>query len=239
MRLPALALAALVFSFPTAALADQPVPTISLSATGNSIVVPDMAELSLSVVREAATAREALDANNAAMAEVLAAMKEAGVAERDLQTSQFSIQPQYRYFQPNQQGVVQPPEITGYQVTNGLTVRVRALENVGAVLDRAVTLGVNSGGGINFTTSRPEAALEQARKDAVERAMAKARTLTETAGVGLGRIVNISEQGGRQPRMKQMARMAEASLARDMAVPVAAGEGSYSVTVSISWEIAQ
>ena len=198
-----------------------------------------MAQLSLSVVREAETARAALDANNAAMTAVLAAMKEAGVAERDLQTSQFNIQPQYRYFQPDQEGVVRQPEITGYQVTNGLTVRVRDLANVGAVLDRSVTLGVNSGGGIEFTTSRPEAALEQARKNAVERALAQARTLTEAAGVGLGRIVSISEQGNQQPRMKQMSRMAEASLASDMAVPVAAGEGSYSVNVSITWEIVQ
>ncbi len=239
MRLPVLAVAALALSLPNVALADQAVPTISLSATGKSIVVPDMAELSLSVVREAATAREALDASNAAMTEVMAAMREAGMAERDLQTSQFSIQPQYRYFQPDPQGMVKPPDIIGYQVTNGLMVRLRDLTKVGAVLDRSVTLGVNSGGGIGFTTSQPEAALEQARKDAVERAIAKARTLTETAGVGLGRIVSMSEQGGQPPRMVQMGRMAEASIASDMAVPVAAGEGSYEVTVSVTWEIAQ
>ncbi len=239
MRFPALAAVAVAMSLCGPALAEQSVPTISVSATGTSTVVPDMAQLSLSVVREAPSARAALDANNAAMAEVLAAMKDAGIAERDLQTEQFNIQPQYRYFQPNERGVVKPPEITGYQVTNGLTVRVRDLANVGAVLDRSVTLGVNSGGGIAFTTSQPEAALGQARSNAVEKAMAQARTLTQTADVGLGRILNISEHDGQQPPMRPMARMAEAALASDGAVPVAAGEGSYSVTVSITWEIDQ
>ena len=212
--------------------------TISVSAAGTANIAPDMAVINLSVVREGKTAREALTANNKAMKAVLDAMKQRGIEERDLQTSNFSIQPRYFYPKPKN-NVQQPPKIVGYIVSNALTLRVRDLTALGEIMDEAVTLGVNQGGGISFTNSDPETALTEARKSAMQKAIAKAKTLTEAAGVGLGRILAISENSNQpRPRPIAMAR-AQAKFAEDAAVPVASGENSYRVTVSVQWEISQ
>ena len=160
-----------------------------------------------------------------------------GIEDRDLQTSNFNIQPRYHY-PKSSSGRNQPPKLTGYIVTNSLTVRVRDLQNLGAILDNSVSLGVNSGGDISFLSDKPEPIIEQARKNAVAKAIAKAQTLTEAAGVKLGRIVEISETNRQPPRPRAMARM-ESAMAADSAVPIAAGENSYSITVNIKWELDQ
>jgi uncharacterized protein YggE len=210
-------------------------PVIVVSGRGEATVAPDLAIVSLSVAETRKTAREALEANNAAMAKVLKALKDQGIAERDLQTSQFSIQPQYSYPQ-NDDGTPRPPVLEGYLVTNGLTVRVRDLGRLGAILDQAVTLGVNQGGDISFSNDNPTETLQTARTRAVKDAMAKADTLAKAAGVRLGRIVEITENvTDSDPR--PLARMQMAKEAVD-AVPVAAGENSYAVNVSLRFEIA-
>lgn len=219
--------------------ADEKKPAvIAVSATGSAAVAPDLAILDLSVQKEAKTAREALMANNQAMAEVLEALKASGVEERDLQTSNFNIQP--RYFYPKSSGnqPPKPPQITGYIVSNSLTVRIRDLSKVGEVLDTSVTLGVNNGGNIRFSTDNPEPTIETARKNAMAKAIAKARTLAEAAGVQLGRVLEIGEQNHGRPVVRSMARM-EKAMAADSAVPIASGENSYSVTVNVRWEIDQ
>src|SRR5262245_55685552 len=170
---------------PMAALADDaPRPRVTVTGEGEAAAAPDMAILSLVVMQEKPTAREALTASNEAMAKVLDAMKKAGIAERDLQTSGFSIDPRYVY--PENKDNTQPPkapQIVGYAVSNSLTVRVRDLKKVGEILDQSVTLGVNQGGNITFTNDKPEAVIDDARKKAVASAIAKAKTLTEAAGV--------------------------------------------------------
>jgi uncharacterized protein YggE len=216
----------------------QPSPRISVSATGTSSIAPDMAILNLSVLRRAETAREALNANSEAMAQVLAAMKEAGVEDRDLQTSNFNISPEYHYPKRASSGEQKPPKIVGYTVSNSLTVRIRNLEELGTILDRSVSLGVNNGGNVQFTNSNSDAPVEEARKNAMQRAIAKAKTLTSEAGVGLGKIVMISEQNRGRPRPKAFARTARLEAASD-AVPIASGENSYSVTVNVTWELQQ
>ena len=210
---------------------------ISVSATGSATVVPDMARLDLTVQRQAKTARAALDANNDAMAAVLAEMRQQGIEDRDLQTANFSIQPQYHY-PKSSSGGHKAPKLTGYIVNNSLTVWIRDLSKLGSILDKSVSLGVNSGGGISFTTDKPAPVIEQARKNAVASAIAKAKTLTEAAGVKLGHILEISETNRQPPRPRAMARM-ETAMAADAAVPIAAGENSYSVTVNIRWALDQ
>lgn len=216
----------------------EPSPRISVSATGTSSIAPDMAIINLSVLRQAKTAREALNANTEAMAQVLKAMKEAGVEDRDLQTSNFNIAPQYKYSKRAKNGEQLPPEIVGYNVNNSLTVRIRNLEELGTILDKSVSLGVNNGGNVQFTNSNSDTPVEDARKNAMQRAIAKAKTLTSEAGVALGKIVLISEQNRGRPRANTFARAARMEAASD-AVPVAAGENSYSVTVSVTWELQQ
>lgn len=211
---------------------------ISVDAEGTARVAPDMAVISVTVLKEAETARAALDANSEAMEKVMAAMKEAGIEDRDMQTTNFSIQPRWVYPKPDD-AENQEPRIVGYQVQNGLTVRVRDLAKVGEVLDTSVTLGVNQGGHIEFINDDPAAALSEARKEAIANARKKAEEMAEAAGVELGRITRISERADiGQPIPFARAEMA---MAKDQGgrVPVATGENEYRVNVSMSWEIEQ
>lgn len=228
------------FTFSTALPADnsQPVPRIVVTGEGRVDLAPDMAILSLTVTRQEETARAALDANSMAMSAVQKAMTSAGVAARDLQTSGFSIQPKYFYPPQQKSGEREPPRIVGYTVRNSLTVRVRDISNVGAILDKSVSLGVNEGGNISFTNEDPSEAITEARIRAMKHAISKAGTLAKAAGVKTGQILEISEQSY-TPRPVQMAR-AEVSMgmAAD-SVPVAAGENSYKVTVNVSFAIDQ
>ena len=228
----------LILSTVSAADDDNPVARILVTGQGSADLAPDMAVLTLSVTRQAETARAALDANSLAMEEVLRAMKTGGIESRDLQTSGFSIQPNYIYPSPKSSGEREPPQIVGYTVRNSLTVRVRDITAVGTILDKSVSLGVNEGGNIMFTNDDPSEAITQARINAVKDAMSKANTLADAAGVKTGKLLEISEQTF-NPRPMPMAR-AEMSLARSSdAVPVAAGENTYKVTVNISYAIDQ
>lgn len=223
----------LMLLFPPAALAgDLPVPQLHVSGEGEVFLAPDMAVLQLTVTREAGTARAALDANSSAMQQVLDAMREAGVEERDLRTSQFSIQPRYRHSPHRQDGTQEPPSIVGYQVSNRLEVKVRDSNAVGGILDRAVNLGVNQGGQIQWTNADPGAALTAARKAAVQDALTRARTLAEAAGVALGDILEMTEQRSNSNPAPAMFRR-EAVMAVADPVPVATGENIYRVTVSL------
>jgi uncharacterized protein YggE len=220
------------------AMAGEAVAVIAVSGNGKISLAPDMAVIALGVQREAKTAREALSQNNEAMGFVLAELKAVGIAEKDLQTSGFNIQPRYHYPKQGPTGDQRPPRIIGYLVSNQLSVRVRDLSKLGEILDKSVSLGMNSGGGIRFLNENTDDALMQARKKAVANAFAKARILSESAGVKLGKILEMREDArGISPRpMREMA-MAR-SMAAD-AVPVAAGENSYSVSVQVRWEIVQ
>jgi uncharacterized protein YggE len=228
---------ALPFSSPVFAQDNMPrEAVIIVSGDADAAVAPDLAIVSLGVSETKQSAREALDANNRSMADVLKALKADGIADKDLQTSGFSIQPQYTYPQ-NEDGTPKPPVLTGYTVSNMLTARIRDLAKVGDVLDASVTLGVNQGGEIRFTNVDPEKTIEAARKDAMKNAIAKAKTLAAAAGVKLGRVVEITENMQRPEPMPVM-RMSMAKEASD-SVPVASGENSYSVTVNVTFAIKQ
>ena len=229
----------LLFSTSPAMASDSnPLPRILVTGEGSVDVAPDMAVLTLTVTREAETARAALDANSSAMSEVLKSMQAEGIESRDLQTSGFSIQPMYIYPSKNSSNKQEPPSIVGYTVTNSLTVRIRDISVVGEILDKSVTLGVNDGGSFVLTNQDPSAAITQARAEAMHDAINKAKTLAEAAGVTTGKLLEISEQSY-SPRPMPMARM-EMSRARSAdAVPVAAGENTYKVSVNVSFAIEQ
>lgn len=174
------------------------------------------------------------------MAKVLDELMAGGIEGRDLQTSGFGIEPKYVYPKDYADGERQPPRIVGYIVRNSLTVRIRDLEKVGETLDKSVTLGVNQGGNVTFTNDDPSEALERARVKAMQNAMAKAKTLTEAAGIGLGKVLEISEntyQPAPMPIARAKTAMMEASDAGP--VPVAAGENAYSVTVNVTFALDQ
>lgn len=224
---------------PVLAAEEMPYPRIMVNGQGVASVAPDMAVLSLTVTREADSAKDALKAGSSAMAGVLAAMKKAGIADRDLQTSGFSIHPRYTHPTSKSASQNNAPRIVGYTVRNALKVKVRNIENVGAILDQSVTLGVNEGGNIQFTNDDPSATITAARVAAMKDAADKANTLAEAAGVKVGKILEISEQSYYpSPSPAPMARMQSASDYAG-AVPVAAGENTYNVSVSVNYAIDQ
>ena len=204
--------------------------TVSVSATGIVSATPDKATINLGVRTQAETAAEALDENTEQMQALIATLREAGVASRDIQTSDFSIYPQYES-RPN--GTT---TITGYEVSNRVTVTVRNLDNFGAILDAAVEAGGNQVDSIQFGFSDPEALLDEARQEAMAEAERKATQLATLADVRVGTVVSISE-GGVTPPMPIMRGVMEESMAMDAAVPVETGESDVSITVQVTYEL--
>jgi uncharacterized protein len=214
----------------TAPALAQSMPPAIISVTGEATVsaAPDLAQIDGGVTTEAKTAREASDANNAAMGKVLLALKGAGLEEKDFQTSRLSLQPQSA---PNRPG---PPTIVGYRASNRVTVRLRDVTKLANVIDTMVNAGANDIGGINFTVSEPSKLLDEAREQAVADARRKAEIYAKATGVTLGAPVSISEAGGPGPIPYRRLAVGMAA-----ATPVAQGEETLQVTVSVSWAIKQ
>jgi uncharacterized protein YggE len=204
---------------------------ISLSGHGEVRQAPDTAYVITGVLSQGVTAGDALAANTTAMNTLFAALKEGGIEDKDVQTSNFMVQPRYN-FQENK-----APELVGYDVSNTVTVKIRKLGDLGLLLDKLVQAGSNQINGIGFQISEPTAAFDEARKLATADATRKAKIYAEAMGVSLGPVMSISEGANNQPPMP-MARgkvmMADAAAAP---VPVAAGEQSLSIDVNITWEI--
>lgn len=205
---------------------------ISISGHGEVMAVPDLATVSLGVMTTATTAQEALAANTKAMSDLLAVLKQQGVAERDTATSNFNVQPRYDYGQ----GGTQQPKVVGYDVSNTVTVVAREVESLGDLLDKAVAAGSNQIYGISFSVSKPEALLDTARKNAVADARRKAEIYAAAGGFTLGDIISVSEGGGYQPPMPMVMKSAMSADSAG-AVPVAQGEQALSIDVSIVWAI--
>ncbi|MGI9463767.1 MAG: SIMPL domain-containing protein [Aestuariivirgaceae bacterium] len=218
---------------------ERPPPLRILSMVGHGKVnsPPDMALVTLGVLREAKTARAALTANNEAMRNVIATVTKAGVAEKDIQTSGFSVQPKYVYPKQASTGERKPPRIIGYTVSNNVTVIVRNLDSLGAVLDGVVGAGSNQINGISFSIAEPRPLRNEARKLATADAIAKAALYAEAAGVELGPIQSISEQGSIRPPQPVLRQARTMALEADAAVPVARGEQSVEMQVHITWQI--
>lgn len=196
MRLPlALVLfAALPVAFTAAhAQSNPPILTdgtiLDITATGKTSAVPDLATIDAGVVTQSATAAAALSDNAARMTKVLDALKVAGVASRDISTSTVRLNPQYRYADN------QPPAITGYQATNTITVKFHDIAKAGGILDALVREGANQIDGPNLSLANPDAALDQARSDAVSKARARAELYAKAAGLSVSRILSIDENG--------------------------------------------
>jgi len=216
----------------------EPSPRIVVNGQGSVDIAPDMAVLTLSVTRQAPTAKEAVAENSQAMEGVLKAMRAQGIADRDLQTAGFSIAPQYTHLQRYGEKKGSTRKFSGYLVRNTLTVRVRDIAKVGQVLDTSISLGVNEGGNILFTNDDPTDVLAKARANGVAAAKAKALTLAKAAGVRLGKVLEISEQSyGSGPRPMARAEMAMSRSAD--AVPISSGENTYQVTVYLTYAIEQ
>jgi uncharacterized protein YggE len=206
------------------------IPPAAISVTGEASVSvpPDLAHIDGGVTSEAKTAREASDANNAAMGKVLLALKGAGIEEKDFQTSRLSLQPQSA---PNRTG---PSAIVGYRASNRVTIRLRDVTKVANVIDTLVGAGANEIGGINFMVSQASKLLDEARERAVADARRKAEIYAKAAGVTLGAPLSISEEGNAAPIPYRRMAVGMAATA-----PVAQGEETLQVNVSVFWAIKQ
>lgn len=228
--LAALAFAALLVS-PACADDAKLVRTISVNGTGEVRAVPDLATITLGVMSSAETAADALAANSKSMTDVMALLKQSGIEDRDVATSNFSVSPRYDYGQ----GGNQPPKLIGYDVSNTVTVTVRKIDAMGGLLDKAVSAGSNQMYGISFSVSKPDALLDSARKNAVADARRKAEIYAAAGGFALGDIISVSEGGNYRPPMPMVMKSAMADGAAP--APVAQGEQALTIDVSIVWAI--
>ncbi|HXG79731.1 MAG TPA: SIMPL domain-containing protein [Methyloceanibacter sp.] len=219
---------------PSLAHDEAPKRTISLSATGAVKTTPDKVDISTGVTSEAKTAREALDQNTQAMSKVVAALKEDGIAEKDIQTVNFSVGPVYEQ-RPYDRPDGKPPLIVGYRVTNQVRITLHDTKKLGAILDKVVSLGSNQIDSIEFGVDEPEALKDEARKLALKNVTGNAKLYAEAAGVGLGQILSIAEEESAfYPRAVPAA--AAFDTAKE-AVPIEAGTATVEIRVRVTWEI--
>ena len=202
---------------------------LSVSSRAEARKAPDIATFSAGVVTQAADGNAALRQNAEQMNRVLAAIKAAGVADKDVQTSGISLNPQYRYEEN------QPPRITGSQASNTVNVKLREVAKMGKVLDALVASGANQVNGPSFGIDDPEPLYDRARLDALKAARARAETYAGALGVRVRRIVSISEGGAAMP--SPMPRMAMMKAEAYDSTPVAAGESSVSVNLDVVFEL--
>ncbi|WP_411820903.1 SIMPL domain-containing protein [Hyphococcus formosus] len=213
-----------------AADAQQQARTITVNGEGTASAVPDMAVLNIGVQSDAPTAADALRANSSNMSATIKKLKDLGIADHDIQTSGLSLNPRYNYEKNRSK-----PEVIGFTASNTVTVRLRDLSKAGTVIDQAVQSGANSLNGISFAFDEPKPLYNEARKNAVADAKAKAELLTDAAGVRLGRLITIQDGYVQSPSPKMYG--ARLEMAADSAVPMEAGESSITASISMVYEI--
>jgi uncharacterized protein len=204
--------------------------TFSVTGEGKVYVVPDIAIVSAGVQAQAGTVKIAQDQLNKNINAVSSAVKKSGVADKDIQTTGYNINPMYDYNSG-------PPRITGYQASSNLTIKVRAIDSANSVIDAATAAGANQIGGITFDVDDKTKAQNQAREQAVADAKSKAENAAHIAGFSLGKIINYSEDFGGGVRPIPM--LVKADIAGSAGVPtqVETGTNEITVTVTLSYQI--
>ena len=208
----------------------QPETTITLTGKGTVDHAPDIAMISLGVQVEAKTAAEAMAQQTEKMNGVFAAVKAAGIADRDMQTGQLSLNPVYEY--PNNAR----PRLTGYKASNQLSIKVRKLDTLGKTLDAVVKGGGNTINGVSFSIDKPDQFQNDARIEAIKDAAAKAELYAKAVGYKVKRIVTISEQDYYPQPVPMMMQMRQQDMAA-APTPIAAGEVSLTQTVNVVFEL--
>ena len=204
---------------------------LDVLATGEVTRVPDIAIISTGVVTRARTATAAIQQNATRMERVRAALRRAGVEDKDIQTSSINLNPEYHYEQSK------PPVLTGYTASNQVSVRFRDIKETGAILDALVAEGANQINGPSLTIDKPEAALDEARLKAIANGRARAELYARALGMRVVRLLSVSESGGYAvpPPMPMYAR-AEA-MSADAKTSIDPGEQKLSVSVAMSFEL--
>lgn len=201
--------------------------TITMTGHGEIKTVPDTATVNAGVTTNAPTAAAALSANSTRMNQLFDALGKLGVPERAIRTAGFSVSPQYTNGDGNN-----PRRLTGYQVSNDVSVRLEDVARVGTTLDTLIGAGANQMNGVSFDIANPAPVLERARTQAIADARARALTYAQAAGVTLGPIISISE-GASEATPRPMFRV----MAVNASTPIAPGEQSVTADVTVVWEI--
>src|SRR3989338_2818600 len=174
--------------------AQYSVRTISVSAEGKTIVTPDLEQSSFSVVSRGKNPEDLADTNNEKVSAVIGFLKSQGLPDADIKTTSYNLSPDYQYDQNTQRNF-----ITGYTLTQTVSVKMRDFKKIPTILAGLTPLGVNQIGGISFTVENPETFLGIARAQAIERAKQKAEAMARESGAHLGRVMNVSESSGGFP----------------------------------------
>ncbi|BAT58617.1 26 kDa periplasmic immunogenic protein precursor [Variibacter gotjawalensis] len=238
MRLIAICAAGLLLfaNVPVQAATERPFPLVSVTGEGTISAVPDIALVSAGIVSEGKTSREAAEANAKAMTAVIAAAKQAGIAEKDIGTSRYNVSPVYASGSSNREN---SPRITGYRAQNMVQLKVRDIAKVGDIIDAVTGAGANNIQGVGFEVSNADTLLDKARLAAFADAKRKAELYAKEAKAQLGRVIVIAEQGTELPR-PMMARAAPGSYSGSApATPVAPGEEQIKVQLNVSFELSQ
>lgn len=205
---------------------------VSISAQAEATRVPDVATVSAGVVTEAPDANAAMQDNAKQMDGVMRAIRAAGIAERDVQTSGIHVNPQYRYVEGEQ------PAITGYQASNTVSIKVRDVGKLGEVLDALVASGANQVHGPSFEIDKPDEAYDEARRAALAKARARAKMYADALGLRVRRIVSIDEGGGFQPPMPvPMMAMGRAEKGAAYDTAVSPGETTLAANLNVVFEL--
>lgn len=228
-------LATFVLAAAMPARAQQPLPPMPparliVGGEGSIAVAPDYAEITSGVATQAKTAKEATEANSKQMAALATALQQAGIAQNDMQTLRFSVAPVYG---PPQSNSV--PKLVGYSVSNQVRVKVRQIAKVGAILDSLIAAGATDAGSVQFLHSDASKALDQARQAAIADARRKAEVYARAAGLTLGGVAWITEEPAFAPPAPMAAPRMFSTAA---AVPIAAGEDTLRVQITVGFEVA-
>ena len=230
----ATSIASPLFAPPRTLAVDPATPaphTISVTGVGTVVTTPDVADLRLGVTITRPTVRATRADAAAAMTKVLAALKALGIADKDIQTTNISLQPAYDY-----NANANPPRIIGYALSNGVAVTVRDLDKVGDAIDDALAAGATTFDGVSFRVADPAKAQQQARTDAMNQAKANASTLAAAAGVTISGVASISETTAQTPYPIFYGAAAGAPT-KDVATPVQVGTTDVTITVSVVYLI--
>jgi uncharacterized protein YggE len=202
---------------------------LDVVATGEVTRVPDVARISAGVVTQAPTATAAIEQNGRQMSAVRAGLRRAGIADRDIQTSTISLQPEYRYAENR------TAELIGYRASNEVSIRFREIANTGRILDALVAQGANQINGPNLTIDKPEQAMDEARVAAMKTAQVRAELYARALGKRVRRVLAVSEAGLAFPPVPRPMAMAERSA--DAATKIDPGEQAVSVNLTVSFEL--
>jgi uncharacterized protein len=211
--------------------AQAPPARVVVSGEGKVNVIPDLAQVRSGVTTNAKNVKEAVESNSRIMAAIITALTESGIAQKDIQTAQFSIQPVY-----SSQDQHSESKVTAYRVSNQVIAKIRHIDKLGDVLERLAAAGATDVWNIDFMVSDPSKALDEAREAAIADARRKAEVFARAAGATLGRVVTIEEEGATAEPLSTRNRAMAA--AREAApVPIASGENTLRAVVTVGFDL--